>query len=115
MQPIWKVPWYRPIGVNEPLDTIAYYDVLLFQLESPILLNWDYFDRHDQPDPQKFPYRYKCMSCYAASGSNDVFSTQSEQKQSLKDGPTQEQQDQMSDHARQHTIMWAWARSLEGK
>jgi len=82
-------------------------------MESPAVLVWDYLDWRGRPDKQKFPYRYRCLSCYEASGDSGCFCTQSEQLQRLKDGPTQDQQSQMADHAKQHSIMYAWAKGLK--
>jgi hypothetical protein len=114
VNPIYKVPWFRPYPVGEQIPGAEVrIDAIIFQMELANLLNWDYLDYHDRPDRQKFPYRFRCLSCYAASGDNDSFRTQCEQLQRLKDGPTQEQQDQMSDHARQHTIMYSWAKGLK--
>ena len=114
MNSLYKVPWYRPFPINEQIPGAEVsINALIFQLESPALLTWDYLDHHGDPDIQKFPYRYRCLSCCAASGSRDAFTTQCEQLQSLKEGPTQEQQKQMNDHARQHEIMYLWARSLK--
>lgn len=114
MNPIWKAPWYRRMFPGASyLDTNESIDVILFELEQPVIINWDYFNEKGKPDPQKFPYRYRCLSCYAASGDRGSFVTQCEQKQAMKDGPTQEQQDQMSEHVRQHSIMWEWAKGLK--
>ena len=59
-------------------------------------------------------YRYYCESCYYASGERErVFRTTPASTEKMKDGPTKEQQEQMSDHSRQHEIMWQWAKGLE--
>jgi len=114
VNPIYKVPWFRPYPVGEQIPGAEVrIDAIIFQMESPAVLVWDYLDRHGRPDRQKFPYRYRCLSCYAASGDEDGFRTQCEQLQRLTDGPTEEQQSQMADHAKQHSIMYAWARGLK--
>ena len=118
MVPIYKVPWVRsiPVGARGEIDLdslIPEIDVIIFQAKSPILLNWDYPYVYNCPDPRTIPYRYQCLSCYKASGRQDVFCTQCEPLQRLKDGPTKQQQEQMQDHAQQHRIMWSWARSMK--
>ena len=114
MNPIWKVPWFLPRFVDEQIPGAEVrIEAIIFRLEPAVLLNWDYVDRHDRTDSQKFPYRYRCLSCYAASGDEDGFRTQCEQLQRLTDGPTEKQQSQMADHAKQHSIMYAWAKGLK--
>ena len=59
-------------------------------------------------------YRYRCESCNYASGSSSlVFVTTPASAKEMQDGPTEEQQEQMNDHSRQHEIMLAWVRGLE--
>jgi hypothetical protein len=66
------------------------------------------------PEWEYNQYRYRCMSCFAACGlERDTFKTTFARAKFLKDGPTQEQQDQMSDHARQHSIMYLWAKGVK--
>lgn len=59
-------------------------------------------------------YRYCCQSCRYASGEFDlVFRTSPASAEKMKDGPTEDQQEQMSDHSRQHEIMWRWVKGME--
>jgi hypothetical protein len=59
-------------------------------------------------------YHYRCESCNYASGALGlVFRTTSASAKEMQDGPTEEQQEQMNDHSRQHEIMLAWVRGLE--
>ena len=115
MNRLYKIPWSRPIPLGEYALSPVQYDCILFQLESAsgTGVKWDYVDRLGRGDAQKFPFRYRCLSCYMASGSGDSFSTQCEQRHLFRDGPTEAQKDQMSEHARQHSIMWAWAKGLK--
>ena len=106
MNPIYKVPWLRPALISD-VGTTVYVSSLVFKLEhdgttfQPVE-NWD-----------ENRYRYRCMDCYLACGSEEnSFTTEFERQKDLKDGPTNSQQDEMNDHARQHGIMWAWAKGL---
>jgi hypothetical protein len=109
--PVWRVPWLRnfPGPIDKPWRTEELQvSALVFQLEhdgttfQPVA-NWE-----------ENRYRYRCMDCYLASGSKeDSFTTGFEKAADLKTGPTNYQMDEMSDHARQHSIMWSWARSLK--
>jgi hypothetical protein len=110
--PIYKVGWLRPCPIGDgtsvpqpcaPLNM----DVIIFQLYCP---DWMRTDDHETKRVQ-----YRCMDCYAASGNPEAFTTGSAFATRMKDGPTDKQQGQMIDHARQHSIMWSWAKSLEGK
>jgi hypothetical protein len=60
-------------------------------------------------------YRYRCMSCYLHSGSEESFATEYAKAKDLKTGPTPEQEEQIQSHThtKQHQIMWSWARSLK--
>ena len=106
MNPIWKVTWIQP-AVMPQFGSESHVDALIFKLE------------HDGtylpvPEWDNNQYRYRCMNCFAACGSDRyTFSTGYERAKHLKDGPTQQQQDEMSDHARQHEIMFVWARSVK--
>ena len=58
--------------------------------------------------------RYICLSCYAVGGDPDrVFQTGSSYLKYMKSGPTQKQISQMGEHAEQHSILWAWARTKD--
>lgn len=111
MIPTWIVPWLRdfPGLLDKDFDPAGIQvNALIFQLEhdgttfQPVG-NWD-----------ENRYRYRCMGCYVACGSKEnSFTTGFEKQGDLKDGPTNYQQDEMSDHARQHSIMWTWAKGLK--
>ncbi len=114
--PVWKVPWFRHLAVSNDEGvsyTSSIVDVLCFGIEPVNLLNWEYSDRRGIPDRRKFPYRYRCLSCLQASGREDCFVTQVEALERMKDTPTKEQQEQMSNHAQQHSIMYQWAKGVE--
>lgn len=64
---------------------------------------------------EKAPHEYYCESCLCACGNGDkVFKTGSAPLKELVDGPNQEQREQMSVHAEQHSIIWSWARQQGG-
>ena len=108
-------PWYRPITAEiEPFDPkIAQLDRLMFIPE---------FDRDVlNPDLRihvlDVPWRWYCQDCYAAYGSKeDVFHTDWKTRRYLTNWGTtvcSQQEQQISDHGRQHSIMWAWVRSVK--
>lgn len=104
MNPVWKIPWSRPVPITEQelskIDCSIGY--VVFQLEMNSFLK------------QNPTYIYKCYSCYAASGDREYsFETESATPEKLKDGPTENQREEMSNHAKQHTIMYQWARSIK--
>jgi len=112
--PFYKVALSFPLpaGIFET-DTSRIVDTpcLIFKSEVPRYVDFDL------PDDW-IPIRWICLSCFEACGDEtDVFKTGSAPRRELKrvTGPTQKQQNQMLDHARQHEIMWAWARGLEKK
>ena len=117
---IFKAPWYRPIGISEVVDwTQPTYDTIIFTPECDpevyypnVYINiWDVL------------WRWTCQDCYAASGDRYAFKTDWEKREDLGgqgrrdvggfSGPTRKQQDQMADHARQHSIMWSWVKGLK--
>lgn len=70
------------------------------------------------------PWRWKCQSCYYGSGNDrDIFRTDYVRREDLGEkgdrdhggwsSPSYSQQDQMRQHAKQHQIMFSWARSLK--
>lgn len=61
-------------------------------------------------------YEYVCASCYAACGyQKSCFTTSWASRNNMRKGPTDKQQDQMRDHADQHSIIWNWARQQDKK
>ena len=118
---LFKAPWYRPIGINETFDPAAImYDVITFvpesdpQVHDPVVyINvWD------------VPFRWRCQDCIAASGdSKAVFATKWAKREDLGgkgnrnfggfSEPTYAQSLEMADHARQHAIMYSWAKELK--
>ena len=94
---------------NELTNVVAQINDLIFAPELP-------FPEERQFDEDHTAVRWMCQSCYAASGRlDDVFRTEAAYLKDVRksDGPTDKQRGQMSDHSIQHTIMWAWARSLK--
>jgi hypothetical protein len=110
MIPIWRTALLSPptLGVLETdMSKIVEPVCLIFKIEDS---GWSMFPSYD---PTKM-YRYRCESCCYASGEAPwVFRTTPASAKELKDGPTQEQREQINDHAHQHEIMWAWVRGLE--
>ncbi len=117
---IFKCPWYRPIGINEAVDWAQpTYDTIIFTPECDQSVYWPdvYINVWD------VPWRWTCQDCYAASGDRLAFKTDWEKREDLGgqgrrdvggfSEPTRKQQDQMSDHAKQHSIMWSWAKGLK--
>lgn len=112
MRVVWKTYLIRPFsppvgGLAEPdASVISDPVVLIFHVENA---GYSAFPSYD---PKKMS-RYYCESCYYASGSQDkVFRTTPDSEEAMQHGPTKEQQEQMSDHAEQHQIIWAWARQI---
>ena len=108
MNPIVYQYWLRPVPlgpvgtVPSPEGPLPRLDRITFRIEPESLIAND-------------RYRYICMDCYSASGSREAFSTDCAYIRDMKHGPTPSQQSQIGNHARQHSIMWSWAKSLEGK
>lgn len=68
----------------------------------------------NQKEYEKAPHQYYCESCLIACGNGDkIFKTGSAPLKQMTDGPTQEQREQMTDHAEQHSIIWSWARQQD--
>ena len=108
MNRFWTTYFFEPISIldNPSRGPAAYAHngKLIFQLE---------FDGHYLPVPEweNHKYRYRCMSCYLASGSEDfVFKTDYAKAKYMKDGPTTTQGAQMANHTQQHQIMLQWAK-----
>ena len=117
----FKSPWYRPIGVNEVVDwTQPTYDTITFIPECDDSVH----------DPEVYvkvwdvPFRWYCQDCYAASGDQrNIFKTKWAKREDLGgkgnrnfggfSEPTYTQALEMADHARQHAIMWSWAKGLK--
>ena len=117
----FKAPWYKPIGINEPLDpTKAMYDTIIFVPEMDPRVN--------EPDVYikvwDVPFRWRCQDCIMASGDyRGVFATKYARREDLGgkgnrnlggfSEPTYVQSLEMADHARQHAIMYSWAKGLK--
>lgn len=113
---IWKIALIQPIRppiegvVNLNITQIIEPVYLVFRAECPILG----FPKQVYKDPEEYPWRYRCESCYYSSGDlEEIFRTSCDPIKNMKHEPTRAQQAEMSGHARQHQIMWAWARSLK--
>jgi len=114
MIPIWKtyvyLPYRMPINKERDVWKIQTSTDIIFRVSSP-----EYNVLNSVSTPNHL-YHYICETCYYSSGNPfEVFRTSVDSAENMKDGPTGDQQTQMSAHARQHSIMFAWARSLEGK
>ena len=135
---IVRSEWDRP-RLNGPLP---YYYTLCFPLlggtlESDpskvvephrLVFVPEYDERVHEPDIYinvwDVPWRWICQSCYMATGSDrGIFKTDWVKREHLGErgdrnrggwfAPSDSQQQQISDHGRQHQIMWSWARSLK--
>lgn len=112
MNPIWKIPILLPVGIQQTefeISSRRFYDppVIIFQLQHDGI----YLPVSEWENNQ---YRYRCLSCYCACGSDKhCFVTRFEKAQHLKEGPTVQQRNQMSEHAKQHTIMYSWVKGLK--
>ena len=108
MNPIWKVFWVRPYICGEESDPLAIHrSEIFFKLQHDGIYTY-----HSEWENNQ--YRYRCMDCFMASGSEEyTFATRFEKAKFLREGPTQQQQDEMNEQTRQHSIMWSWARSLK--
>lgn len=112
MIPVQKTCLYRPVSF--PLSGIAETDRI--KVSEPINLIFRVEDAgysaFPSYDPKKMS-RYYCESCYYASGSQGkVFRTTPDSEEAMQHGPTKEQREQMSDHTKQHQIIWAWTRQI---
>lgn len=117
----FKAAWYRPIGINElpsPADTL--YDVITFSPEC----DESAFDPDVYLKIWDVPFRWYCQDCFAACGNKDrIFKTKWERREDLGgkgnrnfggfSEPTQAQFLEMNEHAKQHSIMWSWAKGLK--
>lgn len=119
-RPAW-IPWYRRLGPYEDFDPSKIH-------EDKITFLPEIDDRVHDPDVYikvwDVPFRWACQDCIMASGDyRNVFHTKWERREDLggkgnrdKGGfsePTYEQQLEMKDHARQHAIMYSWAKGLK--
>jgi hypothetical protein len=88
----------------------------------------EYHEEADRPDIYlkvwDVPWRWYCQTCYCSSGDRKhVFDTiwvrreelcgRGNRKQGGWDEPSYFQRNDMSDHVRQHEIMYKWARSIK--
>lgn len=119
---IYRVPWYRPLGIkDEPHDpSTVWCDQIIFAPEYDTDVHFpDCFIR-----VWDVPWRWYCQDCYAACGDRrDVFKTDWVRREDLGgkgsretggfSEATHDQQRQMNEHAKQHSIMWAWAKGLK--
>lgn len=107
MIPVWKAEICLPWGFEKQDPTnIQTHTEILFRLSGD-----EFFAPEEQSERL---YYYLCGTCYYSCGNPyEVFRTSSERAKNLKDGPTGDQQIQMSAHVQQHRIMLQWARSLE--
>ena len=118
---IFRCPFYRPIGLNEDIDlSKPLYDVIYFSPEP----NQDAYSPDVYIKVWDVPWRWYCQTCYMSCGDRrHVFSTDWVKREDLGgkgnrnlggfSEPTRTQQDQMADHAQQHSIMFAWAKGLK--
>jgi hypothetical protein len=102
VNPICRVPWHRPTPIGDvDVGEIRPMDYIVFKLETDPLIS------------SKL-YRYRCMDCYAACGDlRHSFVTEFDSPDYMKDGPSEDQEEEIRDHTRQHQIMWSWARSVD--
>jgi hypothetical protein len=112
MRMIWRAVIYLPFRIPLSKDVnvlrVQTSEEIIFRLTSP------HYGPYLADDIDNRIYHYYCETCHCSCGNPDeVFRTSAERAKNLKDGPTGDQQSQMSSHARQHSIMWSWARSLE--
>lgn len=116
-----SVPWYRPIGINEPFDpSKVMYDTITFTPEiDPQVHDLDVYVK-----VWDVPFRWRCQDCIVASGDyRDAFATKWAKREDLGgkgnrnfggfSEPTYPQRLEMADHARQHAIMYSWAKGLK--
>ena len=117
----YRIPIFRPLGINEDLDpSVAVTNQIIFcpeydtDVHSPevYIKVWD------------VPWRWCCQDCYGASGDRrDIFKTDWARREDLGgkgnrnaggfNEATYNQQQQMNQHAKQHSIMWSWAKGLK--
>ena len=114
MIPIWKTYIYLSyrdqIGKDASEWRVQTSGDIIFRVSSP---TWGTVPA---TNPDSNLYHYLCETCHYSSGNPDeVFRTSADFAKNMKNGPTGDQQIQMSVHARQHSIMWSWVKSLEGK
>lgn len=113
-------PVYYPImlsvpGVGpkefDPRDILSQTQRLTF---TPETMEEVYFS-NIYVNEEDVPYLWKCESCICGSGNyRNVFKTDYEKFENLHNGsPSEKQMNQISEHARQHEIIWSWARSLK--
>lgn len=114
-----------PRPVRYPLYLMKYGGLTeTFELGTPFpvhqlifvpVVNEQVFFPDVEVNEKQVPYCWRCESCLAGSGRyGEVFQTDWETIGNLTRGtPSPDQMNQISDHAHQHEIMWAWARGLE--
>lgn len=115
-------PWYRPMsaGIGEDIPAVGEMDRIIFTPE--------YDDQVLEPNVYvkvwDVPWRWVCQTCYMASGGHRaVFKTDWVRREDLGERgdrdrggwctPALSQQDQIREHAKQHEIMYAWAKGLK--
>ena len=118
----YHYPWYRPLsaGVDVKIPSVGEMDRIIFipEYDEAVLEPNVYIKVWD------VPWRWVCQSCYMATGeSREIFKTDWVRGEDLgergsrdKGGwctPAWSQEDQIRKHAKQHEIMFAWARSLK--
>lgn len=109
-----KHPVYRGIGFLETpkLSDVLYTEIIFSpEVDSSVYQNGIYITLHD------VPLRWYCQSCIAAGARQDeAFHTCWSKKQDLLDKgsmPSELQARDISEHAKQHSLVWKWARSLK--
>lgn len=121
---IYKIPWYRPTNSQEVQFALSgssvIYDVLVFVPE----LDTSVYDPNVYVKVWDVPWRWYCQSCLAACGDQrNIFKTKWVKREHLEgqggrdrggfDSPDFLQRDQMTEHAKQHTIMFQWAKGIK--
>lgn len=90
--------------------TIRGITVVEFRPEEPVYQ----MDEEQMRDGELRLYQYVCYSCLATCGDrNRCFTTVCATRKSMRLGATTTQQEQMKFHAKQHSIIWGWARQQD--
>lgn len=108
--PVQEPPTFGAIQQEVEYGRPSQIVVIQFRAVEPV-----YQMRGEQiEDPGLRYYQYVCYSCLSACGDpKNIFKTVWSSRRNMRLGPTEDQVEEMKEHAEQHSIIWGWARQQD--
>lgn len=105
----WRIPVKKPLkagAFGRPLTDEVPCIALTFVARVP-------FQYYPLPEGEGRLVQYQCQDCqYATLNEDEIVCTRWDHDPGTG-FPSEDQQTEMQDHARQHALMWAWVESIK--